>query len=383
MRIRRRVVVTVLVCAVVGWGYGSWAAQLLGNLVRHFERIHYIECRGGWRDLGYSCDPAQFTGPYGLTLLVATGVVVLAALVALAGWAIAPIRHITATVDRFGPQNLAERTGAAGRDEVAQLGRAIDRMLDRVTEGYEAQRRFAGNASHELRTPLALQRTLIEVSMAGDPTPEQLQLLSRQLLETNQRNENLVEGLLVLAETDQGLRSRTAQRLDVIAADVVALHQDMARAAGVTVVPELEPVTVPGEAALLERLVANLVVNAIKYNDPGGRVEVRVGPRDPVLTVANDGPAVPAELVPKLFEPFRRARGERLDHGGGAGLGLTIARSIATAHDGVIEAAPRPRGGLSVSVSLPGAEGSPRPALPESSWTATGVAAEPVATDPA
>jgi signal transduction histidine kinase len=253
-------------------------------------------------------------------------------------------------------------------------------MLDRVTEGYEAQRRFAGNASHELRTPLALQRTLIEVSMSGDPTPEQLQLLSRQLLETNQRNENLIEGLLVLAETDQGLRGRTPQRLDRIAADVVAVHQDMARAAGVTLVPDLEPVTVPGEAALLERLVANLVVNGIKYNDPGGRVEVRVRPRDPALTVGNDGPAVPAELVPKLFEPFRRARGDRLDHGGGAGLGLTIARSIVTAHDGVIDAVPREHGGLAVSVSLPGAEAAPQLPEPDSSWTTSSIAAESFST---
>jgi signal transduction histidine kinase len=95
-----------------------------------------------------------------------------------------------------------------------------------------------------------------------------------------------------------------------------------------------------------------------------------------VLTVANDGPPVPAELVPKLFEPFRRARGERLDHGGGAGLGLTIARSIATAHDGLIEAVPRPEGGLFVSVSLPGAESAARQALPESSWTTASMSAE-------
>jgi signal transduction histidine kinase len=171
-----------------------------------------------------------------------------------------------------------------------------------------------------------------------------------------------VQGQLAQAETDQGLRARMPQRLDRIAADTVALYRDLARAADVELVADLTPVRVDGEAALLERLLANLIGNGIKYNVPGGTVVVAVGPGDPVLTVDNDGPVVPAELVPRLFEPFRRARGDRLDHGGGAGLGLTIARSIATAHGGAIDAEALPDGGLHVHVSLPGAEAADVPA---------------------
>jgi signal transduction histidine kinase len=355
--LRARLALALLAAAVLGWLYLTWASQLFDGLVHHFRRDGMGFCSAGWQAVGYSCDPRQFTGPYGVLLLGGVTVLVLAGLAGLLVWSLAPVRRITRTIGRFGPQNLGERAAMAGRrDELGRLGEAVDRMLDRVTEGYEGQRRFASNASHELRTPLALQRTLIEVSMAGDPTPEQLELLSRQLLQTNERNEHLIEGLLVLAESDQGLRARTPQRLDLLAADTAAVYSDLARAAEVEVVTDLEPVTVFGEMALLERLLANLIGNGIKYNAPGGAVVVRVRMGGPVLEVDNDGPAVPAELVPGLFEPFRRVRGDRLDHSGGAGLGLTIARSIVTAHGGTIAAEGRPHGGLHVSVALPGAE---------------------------
>jgi signal transduction histidine kinase len=160
----------------------------------------------------------------------------------------------------------------------------------------------------------------------------------------------------VLAETEQGLTSRMPQRLDALAADTVATHGQLAAAAEVTLRLDSEPVTVLGEAALLDRLIANLVHNGIKYNHPGGEVCVRVRAGEPVLTVTNTGPVVAAEAVPRLFEPFRRARGDRLDHSGGAGLGLTIARSISTAHDGLIDAEALPAGGLAVTVDLPRGE---------------------------
>ena len=354
--LRARLALTMLVTLAAGWLWGGWAALLATNLLHHALEDYVLCGPGGAGTWGYSCTNAQFTSGHAVTLLVGVSVPVIAGLVLLARWALAPVRSVSTAVGRFGPQNLGERTGARGRrDELSRLAVEIDLMLDRVAEGYDGQRRFAGNASHELRTPLAVQRTLIEVGLAGDPTPEQLELLGRQLLQTNERNENLIEGLLVLAESDQGLRSRTPQRLDQLAAEAVALHTDAAAAAGVALHTDLTPVTVDGEAALLERLLANLVSNGIKYNVPGGEVRVRVAPGEPVITVDNTGPLVPAERVPQLFEPFRRLNGDRLNHTGGAGLGLTIVRSIATAHDGSVDAVARPDGGLSVRVELPGA----------------------------
>jgi signal transduction histidine kinase len=265
-----------------------------------------------------------------------------------------PVRSMHDTIVQLGPTNLGTRIKAGGpSDEVRRLSDSIDAMLDRVGEGYEAQRRFAANASHELRTPLATQRALIEVSLSSALTPDQLDLLSRQLLATNQRNEALIEGLLVLAETERGLMSRTPIPFDRVVAEIVEPLRATAAERGVEMTCTLAPTLVAGEKPLLERLISNLVGNAIKYNVSGGWVRVAVG--DPVsLTVVNSGPTVPPEAVAGLFEPFRRLAGDRLDHGGGVGLGLTIARSVVAAHGGTITAYANPGGGLAIEVRLPG-----------------------------
>jgi signal transduction histidine kinase len=284
--------------------------------------------------------------------------VTLAALLAVGSaavrWAVRPIRDLIPAIGDVGPQNLGHRLNpGGGRDELSRLGRTIDDMMDRIATGYEAQRRFAADASHELRTPLAVQRTLIEVGMAQQPTPEQLTLLTAQLLATNERNERLIEGLLVLSESDRGLLTRAPLRLDTVVGAVLDDHRERAAEAGVTITTRLRSRTVHGERVLLERLVTNLVQNAIKYNRPGGTIDVEVGDQ-PALVVENTGDDVPAEAVAGLFEPFRRLAGTRIDHSGGAGLGLSIARSIVRAHDGLISARPRGHDGLRVEIVLPG-----------------------------
>ena len=145
--------------------------------------------------------------------------------------------------------------------------------------------------------------------------------------------------------------ANTPLRLDVIVGDVVESLRPAAKERGLEIDVALAPVTVAGEHPLLDRLASNLIFNAIKYNRPDGGVSVTVTP-DGTLTVINSGPEVPADQVAGLFEPFRRLSGERLDHGGGVGLGLTIARTIVAAHGGAITAAPNPGGGLVVTVRL-------------------------------
>jgi signal transduction histidine kinase len=268
-------------------------------------------------------------------------------------WCLRPIRDLVPVIANVGPQNLGHRLRPGpGGDELALLGRTIDDMMDRIAVGYEAQRRFAADASHELRTPLAVQRALIEIGMAGVRSEDQLALLTAQLLETNERNERLIEGLLVLAESDRGLLSRAPLRLDLITAQVLETHRARAGEAGVTITSTLRPRLVLGEQVLLERLVTNLVQNAVKYNRPDGTIDVQVGD-DPALVIVNTGDDVPPEAVPALFEPFRRLSGVRIHHGGGAGLGLAIARSITRAHDGIIAASSTGHDGLRIQVSLP------------------------------
>jgi len=341
---RRRIYLSLAVVAVTGY---------LANSI----------FRSGHRALGCSSAPARalnlctsFSGYrpaarwaiVALLVLISVGVVI-----ALARWSLNPIRSFSATVGRLGPQNLGERVPVSDEhDEATALAVELNRMMDRLAAGYEGQRSFAANASHELRTPLAVQRALIEVGMSAPLTSDQMELLTRQLLDTNERNERLIEGLLVLSESERGLVGTAPQRLDQITQTVVDRHVDLAEQADVKLHVELTPRTVMGEAVLLERLVTNLVQNAIKYNRSGGCVAVRVG-GNPTLRVTNTGPQIATEDVPALFEPFRRHSGTRIDHSGGAGLGLTIVRSITQAHGGTVNAAPGSDGGLEVDVTLP------------------------------
>jgi signal transduction histidine kinase len=347
---RRRAVIAVLLSWPLGYYYLDWATYTGINIIRHY-RSGYVGCDGSWRSYFNSCDSFSPATSW-VELIVATAIVIGLALL-VARWVVRPVRDIADTVGRFGPTSLGLRLRPDGpHDETRRLSEEIDAMLDRLAEGYEAQRRFASNASHELRTPLATQRALIEVSLTSALTPEQLELLSRQLLATNERNEKLVDGLLTLAETERGLVTSSRQRLDVIVGEVVETLRSDAKEREIELSASLAPTTVVGEQPLLERLASNLIFNAIKYNDAGGTVAVTVAGAG-VLTVANTGPVVPPGQVAALFEPFRRMSGERLDHGGGVGLGLTIARSIAAAHRAAIVAHANPGGGLLVEVRFP------------------------------
>jgi signal transduction histidine kinase len=349
---RRRALIAILLSWPLGYYYLDWAVFTAVNVVRDL-RSGYVGCDGTWRSYFNSCTPTGYSSTLALIELTVASLAALGLVFLIARWVVHPVREIAETVSRFGPNALGLRLRATGpRDETRQLSDSIDTMLDRLADGYEAQRRFASTASHELRTPLATQRALIEVSLSSALTEEQLELLSRQLLATNERNEKLVDGLLTLAETERGLMANMRLRLDRIVAEVVEHQRRTAKERDIELSAVLAPVTVIGEEPLLERLAANLVFNAIKYNEPGGSVIVQVA-QNGAFTVANTGPVIPPEVVPGLFEPFRRLSGERLDHGGGVGLGLTIARSIVAAHGGAVSARANPGGGLVVEVHIP------------------------------
>ncbi|HET9143325.1 sensor histidine kinase [Actinophytocola sp.] len=294
-------------------------------------------------------------------LLIASGIALVgaAAIAALLGWltarrALRPVHTITATARRLGAESLDRRINLDGpQDELKELADTFDGMLDRLAAAFEGQRRFVANASHELRTPLAVQRTLIEVAMADPTASPELLRLGQHLLHTNERSERLIEGLLVLARSDQGLVSQGPVRLDEVVASVLRSTGGMAAEQGVTVVSRLEPRLVFGDQVLLERLVTNLVHNALHHNEPGGSVVVEVGDQ-PALTVTNTGAVVPADVVPGLFEPFRRLDRSRRAGRDGAGLGLSIVRSVTRAHRGVVSAEPNLGGGLRITVHLPG-----------------------------
>ncbi|WP_410595626.1 sensor histidine kinase [Amycolatopsis sp. lyj-23] len=270
----------------------------------------------------------------------------------LTSWALRPLPDLAATIEEIGPQNLGQRMRLDQTDgEVHAFAVAVNGMLDRVAVGFEGQRRFAANASHELRTPLAVQRTLAEVAMVTGGGDD-VQRLAAQLLVVNERNDRLIEGLLVLAEADRGLPGSVPVRLDELVDSVLTRYADRLAEGELTLRSDLPERTVHGDPIMLERLVANLVDNAIKYNQLGGWVEVSLS-AEPALSVGNSGERVPAESVSSLFQPFRRLSAERTSQRDGAGLGLSIVHSIAAAHHGRVSAAPGEAGGLRVDVVLP------------------------------
>lgn len=300
------------------------------------------------RDLGASMLAYQWNVTW-----IAVGL--LAVVGATAGWWLAgrflrPVHRITATAQRLSLTNLHERIGLRGpRDELRLLADTFDAMLERLERAADNQRRFAANASHELRTPLTIQRTALELGLK-DPSPEQLVRARERLLAANLRMERLIDGLLALAQGERGHDNDEPVHLDRLAREAVEQHQAMADRARVTIRTDLRPAPGVGEPVLLGRLIANLLDNAVRYNQQGG--EVRVGTTAGRVTVSNTGPRIPPERVPELFEPFRRMATPRTGLADGSGLGLSIAAAIAQAHHATLDARANPEGGLTIAVRL-------------------------------
>jgi signal transduction histidine kinase len=284
---------------------------------------------------------------WSLLALAVVGVVASVGGWLLAGRALRPLRRITATARRVADRSLHERIGLAGpADEIKDLADTFDAMLERLDRSFDGQRRFVANASHELRTPLTINRSLIEVALDDPAAPAAVRSLGTKLLEVNGRHERLIDGLLVLASSDQSLLDRRAVDLAAVAKAVMARTST----GGLSVRSGLESACVVGDPILLERLVQNLFDNAVRYNGESGFVFVGTGvdDRGAWVVVENSGPVVPEAEVDGLFEPFRRLGSD------GVGLGLSIVRSVAHAHRGEVSARARSGGGLMVRVSLPG-----------------------------
>ncbi len=276
----------------------------------------------------------------------------------MAGRVLRPINDITAAAKRVAAsthRGLHERIALEGpQDELKELADTFDDMLQRLDQSFASQRRFVDNASHELRTPLAINRTVLEVALDDPDASEDVRQLGRTLLATNARSERLIEGLLVLARSENELVERKPVELADIVDYVLGLLAIPAEQADVTVRSRIDSMKTVGDPVLLERLVQNVIQNAIKHNDAGGWVQVTTGPEG--FVVSNSGPVVPAYEADALFEPFRRLQSVRTRSDRGVGLGLSIVRSITRAHGGEVTAEPRLEGGLVVRVRLPSSD---------------------------
>jgi signal transduction histidine kinase len=296
----------------------------------------------------------------GLVALVAISVLGVAGAYVVAGRALRPLHQVTAAAQRLGEETLDQRIRYSGpNDEVAELAATFDAMLDRLTEAFEAQKRFVANASHELRTPLAVMRTEIDVTMADDEADvAEYRRMAGVVRDASERANGLVDALLVLARSEAQSGRRLGRRVPTeLATGVSAALSAMKAEADrlkLKVTTSLEPAPVVGDPGLLERLAGNLIENAVRYNHLHGELWVRTGSDagQVWLVVGNTGFEVEQADVPGLFEPFRRGGRERTG-ARGSGLGLSIVRAVCDAHGGTVTAVAQRGGGLEVTVTLP------------------------------
>ena len=287
-------------------------------------------------------------------LLVITGGLVSWVLI---GRTLRPLSTLTSAAQKLSEASLDQRISLGGpRDEVAQLADTFDEMLGRLQAAFEAERRFVANASHELRTPLSIIRTEVDVTLA-DPTSSlaDLRRMGEIVREATDRADRLLNSLLFLART-QASGLSVVQSVDLaslVAPALQAVESDRADR-GLLVEVSGSSAVVPGDPALLERVVGNLVENAVRHNVSRGQIRIETGKTaaSGFVSVASGGTIIDPDTVAELFEPFRQGERTRTGHRG-SGLGLSIVRAVVSAHQGTVHAEPLPEGGLRVRVELP------------------------------
>ena len=283
-----------------------------------------------------------------LAVVAAAGVALAAALGALvARAALAPIRRFTRRTEEIaGNPDPVERIAVKGDDELARLARSFNATLDALERSVEAQRHLVADASHELRTPIASLRANIQTLEDSDRLPEhERAALRADIIAELDELTALVGDVVELARG-----SKPGRVLDDVHVDrIVASQVERAQGRGgvdVAFHAELEPTVVRGEPDRVNRAVANLLDNAVKWSPPGGEVEL--GLRGGTLTVRDHGPGFGHDDLPHVFERFYRAEDSRGMPG--SGLGLAIVRQAAEAHGGSVEAANAPGGGALIRV---------------------------------
>jgi signal transduction histidine kinase len=276
----------------------------------------------------------------------------------LAGRFLRPLRSIATAAQNISATNLHNRLDLAGpRDELTDLGRVLDQLFARLETAFEAQRRFVANASHELRTPLTAQRTVLQIALA-DPgaTVESLRAACEEVLQLGTQQDELIDALLTLATSERGIDRHAPFDLAELTNTVVNNHAHQAAIRNIHLDTALHASPSDGDPKLVERLISNLVENAIIHNFRGGTVTVTTNSvaGQSTIHVSNTGPTMAPEAVDGLFQPFVRVGLDRTrDHESGHGLGLAIVQAVADAQAATIVARPGTSGGLDIDVSFP------------------------------
>ncbi|MGH2739056.1 MAG: sensor histidine kinase [Actinomycetota bacterium] len=278
----------------------------------------------------------------------------------VAGVALSPVERMRAEAEAVSASEPGRRLPVPKTgDELANLGETLNRMLGRLEDAVERERRFVGNASHELRTPLANLKAELELALRRSRTPDELIGALRSAAEETDRLAHLAEDLLVLARADRGrlpMRREDTDIAHLIDETIDSFSgRSEEREISITSSREGSP-RARVDGARLRQALENLIDNALRHTPVGGRVSVGFAGRDGALSieVADSGEGFPPSFLPRAFEPMSRADESRTRAGGGSGLGLSIVRAIIEAHGGSVEAMNRPEGGAVVVLRIPG-----------------------------
>lgn len=293
---------------------------------------------------------------------------------ALASWilarrSLAPIARFAEQAKRLSVENLDERIAQPpGRDEVATMVATLNDLLDRLAAAFHAQERFIADVSHELKTPLTVLLSEAQVLMQQRRPPEDYDRFLASVQDEARTLAQIVDSLLTLARADAGFTPRIREEVSVneVVMDAIERWQPYAAQREVRLVPNLAlpaedapPLIVRGDGELLRLMIGNLLRNAIRHSPVEQPVEVDVQARDgwTVVAVRDRGPGVPEKDLDRIFERFYRTQIDARGSAEGMGLGLAIARGVASLHGGTITAANRPGGGSEFTVTLPLASG--------------------------
>jgi two-component system heavy metal sensor histidine kinase CusS len=273
--------------------------------------------------------------------------------------ALNPVDRMISTANDITANRLDQRIDVPDTgDELARLAQTLNQMIDRLNKSFEEMRRFTADAAHDLRTPVTALRTEVEVSLMADRTVEDFRNSMQTVLEEAVNLSRLTEQLLDLSREDHGMNPGPTETLgiDVVLQNVLELLHPVAQQKGVEIDSSLiRPLKVLGDQIRLRRVFMNLLSNAIQYSCSGGRVWINVesSPGGTTIVVSDNGPGIPAEDLPQIFDRFRRVDQARNHQSGGTGLGLAICKAIVESHGGTIRMESLFGDGTRVFVTLP------------------------------
>lgn len=276
----------------------------------------------------------------------------------LSGRTLRPIATMSDTAKNISVANLSQRINLAETDnELGQLASVLNQTFDRLQSAFEHQMRFTADASHELRTPLAVIASQTELTLSKPRSSEEYHAALETCQRAARRMQSLIDSLLLLARIDAGHPDWRRAQLDLadVANESVELLRPLADERHITLRSEVSPMLVLGDRDRLGQVVTNLLANAIRYNQDGGQVDVRVERVNghAMVSVSDNGIGIPAEELPHIFDRFYRVDKARSRAEGGSGLGLAICQSVVEAHGGQITARSEPQHGTTLEVRLP------------------------------